>query len=184
MKKLILLSIFALAICACGKKTNQSNSTRLDDPDLYNWQINYFPDQYNIEHDTTSRGNFRQDLRITPGGAFEIKTSNSIEADGFTIDSSTIADMSKTTAYSGTTNSSGVYTVTFASPYPVAPNIQANVVNQSSTDQFLRITSVSTTGFTINVFQRSPVTLLGISLLPGSVTNVTSASVDVLITKK
>jgi len=86
--------------------------------------------------------------------------------------------------YSGTSNSSGVYTVTFSTSFSVAPNIQANIINQSSTDQFLRITNVSATGFTINIFERAPVTLLGISLLPGNVNNVNGASIDVLITEK
>lgn len=86
--------------------------------------------------------------------------------------------------FSGTSNSSGIYTVTFGTSYSVAPNIQASITNQSSTDQFIRISSISTTGFTINVFQRSPVTILGISLLPGSVTNVNGASIDVVVIEK
>jgi len=85
--------------------------------------------------------------------------------------------------YSGTTNSSGVYTVTFGTSYSVVPNIQASIINQSSTDQFLRISAISTTGFTINVFERVPTTLLGISLLPGSVANVNGAEVNILVTE-
>lgn len=86
--------------------------------------------------------------------------------------------------YSGTTNSSGVYTVTFSEAYSVAPNIQANIVNQSNTNQFIRVTSISTTGFTINVFQRNSINLLGTDVLLFSTANVNGASVDVVITEK
>jgi hypothetical protein len=86
--------------------------------------------------------------------------------------------------YSGTSNASGVYTVTFAQAYSVAPNIQANIVNQSATNQFIRITSISTTGFTVNVFQRNSINLLGTDVLLFSTANVSGASVDVLITEK
>lgn len=86
--------------------------------------------------------------------------------------------------YSGTTNASGVYTVTFATPYSVAPNIQANIVNQSNTNQFLRVTSVSTTGFTVNAFARASISVLGLDLLAFATTNVNGAAIDVLITEK
>lgn len=88
------------------------------------------------------------------------------------------------TTYSGTTNSSGIYTVTFSQVYSVAPNIQANITNQGSTNQFIRITSVTTTGFTVHVFQRNSINLLGTDVLLFSTSNVNEASVDVVITEK
>lgn len=90
----------------------------------------------------------------------------------------------KVIPYSGTTDASGNYTVTFSPSFSVAPNIQASINNQSSTNQFIRVSSVSTTGFTINVFQRSAVTLLGIEVLLAATTNVSGAAVDVLVTEK
>lgn len=86
--------------------------------------------------------------------------------------------------YSGTTNGSGVYTVTFSAAYSVAPNIQANLTNQSSTNQYLRISSVSTTGFTVNVYAFSTNTLLGIVSLISTTTNVSGSTLDVLVTEK
>jgi len=86
--------------------------------------------------------------------------------------------------YSGTTNASGVYTVTFGTAYSVAPNIQASITNQSSTNQYVRIASVSTTGFTINAYSFSTNTLLGIVNLIATTVNVTGATVDVLCTEK
>lgn len=80
--------------------------------------------------------------------------------------------------YSGSTNSSGVYTVTFSTAYSVAPNIQANIIGGSNTN-LIKITSVSTTGFTVTVVNR--VDVLG--LLP-TYSNVNGASVDVLINEK
>jgi len=89
-----------------------------------------------------------------------------------------ITDTKKVAVYSGTTNASGIYTVTFGTAYSVAPNIQANIVGGSDT-QNIRITSVSTTGFTVTVRNRTDV----IGLLP-SYSNVNGANVDVLITEK
>lgn len=80
--------------------------------------------------------------------------------------------------YSGTTNGSGVYTVTFPTAFSVAPNIQAGITNGTDT-QTSRITSISTTGFTILVRNRTDV----IGLLP-SYANVSGATVDVVVTEK
>ena len=63
--------------------------------------------------------------------------------------------------YSGATNGSGIYMVTFATAYSAAPNIQANLTANSS-NQYLKITAISTTGFTINAFSFVTNTLLGI----------------------
>lgn len=92
--------------------------------------------------------------------------------------------MNRQERYSGTTDASGNYTVTFATSYPVAPNIQASISNQSTTNQTIRVSSVTTTGFTVNVYQRSAVTLLGIEVLLAATTNVSGATVDVLVTQK
>lgn len=86
--------------------------------------------------------------------------------------------------YSGTTNGSGNYTVTFSTPYSVAPNIQASISNQSAVNQSIRVSSVSTTGFTVNVYQRNSVTLLSVEVLLAATVNVSGATVDVLVTEK
>lgn len=80
--------------------------------------------------------------------------------------------------YSGTTNGSGVYTVTFGTAYAAAPNIQANLIGGAD-NQNLRITAVSTTGFT--VLARTRVDVIG--LLP-TWNNASGLSVDALITEK
>lgn len=86
--------------------------------------------------------------------------------------------------YSGTTNSSGVYTVTFSTAFAVAPNIQVSITNQGSTNQYVRISNISTTGFTINAYSFSTNTLLGIVSLVSTTTNINGATIDVLVTEK
>jgi len=83
--------------------------------------------------------------------------------------------------YSGTTNASGDYAVTFSSAYSVAPNIQANIIGGTA-NQFILISSISTTGFSVKTVQRSAVTLLGIEVLLAATTNLSGANVHVLIT--
>lgn len=85
--------------------------------------------------------------------------------------------------YSGTTNSSGEYTVTFSTVYSQTPNIQAQFIGGTA-NQMILITSVSTTGFTVKVVQRNAVTILGIEVLLAATTNVNNANVNVLITEK
>lgn len=85
--------------------------------------------------------------------------------------------------YSGTTNGSGVYTVTFGTAFSVAPNIQANLVG-NSTNQYLRVASISTTGFTVNAYSFNTNTLLGIVSLINTTANLSGAAVDVVVTEK
>lgn len=79
--------------------------------------------------------------------------------------------------YSGTTNSSGIYAVTFAQEYSVAPNIQVNIIG--GTNKYSKTVTVTTTGFSIHIESRTDT----LGLLP-SYSNVNGASVDILITEK
>lgn len=80
--------------------------------------------------------------------------------------------------FSGATDSLGIYTVTFGTAYSVAPNIQANIIGGSNTN-LLKITSITTTGFTVTVVNRVD----QVGQLP-SYAVVNGALVDVLITEK
>ena len=86
-------------------------------------------------------------------------------------------------AYSGTTNASGIYSVAFATPYAVAPNIQANIVG--GTDLQRNTQTVTTTGFSVKVVQQNTtsVALVGLVLIPGTAP-VNGSAVDVIITEK
>lgn len=80
--------------------------------------------------------------------------------------------------YSGTTIAAGTYTVAFGTAYSVAPNIQANIINGTDS-QNIRTTSITTTGFTVLVRNRVDV----VGLLP-TWGNVSGATVDILVTEK
>lgn len=97
---------------------------------------------------------------------------------------SQLSNIKTPVTYSGVTNASGVYTVTFPVAYATPPNIQASITNQTNVNQAIRVTSVSATGFTVNVFQRNAVTLLATEVLLATVVNVNGANVDVLVTPK
>lgn len=95
---------------------------------------------------------------------------------GFTLDVATgtfgrvvvengiIVSGKKSEVFSGTTNINGVYAITFATPFDVAPNIQANIVNQTRNDQYLRISSISTTGFSVYAHDLSGADLSGVQI--------------------
>lgn len=88
-----------------------------------------------------------------------------------------VAKTKRQEPYTGTTNGSGNYTVTFSQAYSVAPNIQVCLVNADVRDT--PIVTISSTGFTVNIQRRTDV----IGLLP-TYANVSGGAVDVLITEK
>lgn len=79
-------------------------------------------------------------------------------------------------SYVGTTNASGLYTVTYATPYASIPNVQVNTINGNNKET--QITTSTTTGFSIYIQLRSDV----LGLLP-TYSNVTSRMVNVLVTE-
>lgn len=91
--------------------------------------------------------------------------------------------------YSGTTDASGNYTVTFNPSFTVAPNIQQNLLGGNALQGTL-VTSITTTGFTIQAYTRSTVSSLPVigtltGLLVGAATNpLVGGNIDVLITEK
>lgn len=85
--------------------------------------------------------------------------------------------------YVGVTNGSGNYSVVYATPFSSVPDVQPQM--QSGTfNQFIRITSSTTTGFTVNVGQRNAATVLGVELLLAATVAVNGASVGVLVTER
>lgn len=85
-------------------------------------------------------------------------------------------------AYSGVTDASGNYTVTFSTPFSVPPNIQVNVIGGNYL--YRKITNVTTTGFTVNVSAQNTTVVATISVIGVGVSVVSNANVDVLITEK
>lgn len=80
--------------------------------------------------------------------------------------------------YNGTTNGSGVYTVTFSTPYPSTPDVQPTWIGAGDTNSW-RVTSVSSSSFTVLARNRTDV----IGLLP-SFSNVSGATIGVLVTER
>lgn len=83
----------------------------------------------------------------------------------------------------GTTNASGVYQVTFANTYTVAPHVNPVLVNGTAA-QVITISNLTATGCTLTVVQRSSVTLLSIEVLLAATTPVSGATVAVLVVPK
>ena len=125
---------------------------------------------------------------ITSNGTIVLNLNNTAISAGtyglLTIDAKGRATAGKRQIpYSGTTNSSGEYTVTFGTAFPAAPNIQVNMIG-GNVNRVALVTSITTTGFTVKVVERQTDTLLGIVILRNSTVDVNGASVDVVVTEK
>lgn len=83
--------------------------------------------------------------------------------------------------YSGNTDGSGNYSITFTDSFTVVPGISTSVINNSTTNRFIRVTSISRTAFTVNVYQRNSITILGAEVLLSATSTVSGASVNVVI---
>lgn len=93
------------------------------------------------------------------------------------------ATLRRIETYLGTTNASGNYTVVYATPFTQVPDIQPQIQN-GNYNQFIKITSSTTTGFTVSVGLRSSVTIGGIEVLLAATTVVNGASIGVLVTQR
>lgn len=125
-------------------------------------------------------GNLVVNSIIIPSQVSQTITGNNGISINTGVNTFTVSKTKRQETYSGTTDASGNYTVTFGTSYSATPNIQANPIG-GSTETFLKITSISTTGFAVNVFQRATVLSLALST---ATTAINGAFVDVLITEK
>ncbi len=87
----------------------------------------------------------------------------------------------RTETYSGTTDGSGNYSVTFTTPYDTIPHI--NPVTYPSADAVtrVRVTSASENGFTVKTEKNNAVSILAIDVLAIGTANVPSVPVRVLV---
>lgn len=88
------------------------------------------------------------------------------------------ASFKRTETYTGTTDGSGNYSVSYGTAFSATPDVQPQLQAGSNT-QLIKITSSSASGFTVNVQNRSDV----IGLLP-TYAAVSGASVGVLVTSR
>lgn len=82
--------------------------------------------------------------------------------------------------YSGTTNASGDYTVTYSPAFSSTPIVILELMNPTA-NQSSRLTSSSTTGFTAKVEERADTTILGLHVPSFTVTNVNAASIKAIV---
>lgn len=98
-------------------------------------------------------------------------------------DLSNLPSIRRIETYLGTTDSSGNYTVTYSTAFSSIPHVQA-ILQSPTTQQQVRITATSTTGFTVNATNRATVNLLSTDLLLGNTTPLVGASVSVLVVSR
>lgn len=82
--------------------------------------------------------------------------------------------------YSGTTDGSGNWTVTYPTAFSAVPQVQLQLT-APTTEQICRLTASTTTGFTANVFARVSLTVATLNLLSFSVNNVASAPIKAIV---
>jgi len=88
-------------------------------------------------------------------------------------------DAKRVDTYSGTTDSNGLFTVTYGVAFPATPNVHMEA--PTANNQIWQKVSSSTTGFSFRLVQRASVNLLSTDLLLSAVTNVASASVKATV---
>lgn len=86
--------------------------------------------------------------------------------------------------YEGTTNGSGIYTVVFPTPYSVTPHVNPVIYPPGNSVTRVRVTAVSTTGFTVQTETNGGLVVLGLSVLGLATTTVPSVSVSVYVREK
>lgn len=82
--------------------------------------------------------------------------------------------------YSGTTDGSGNWTVTYSPAFSTTPQVQLQLTSPT-TEQTCRLTSSTSTGFTANVSSRNSLTVLGLSLLSFATSAVASAPLKAIV---
>lgn len=84
--------------------------------------------------------------------------------------------------YTGVTDALGDYTVSFSTPYHSVPEILPKIIPQTDPNQQCRVTSASTSGFTVHVESRSSISVLGVGVALGfNTASVSGAPVKVFV---
>lgn len=98
---------------------------------------------------------------------------------GAILNKPTIPTVKRLETYIGTTDASGLFTVTYPAAFAVIPNVQPeppSVANYT----WIKVSS-TTTGFSLRLIQRASLTVLGLELLAATFTNVAGASAKALV---
>lgn len=82
--------------------------------------------------------------------------------------------------YSGTTAGSGTFSVVYPTAYANVPVVNPQIVGGTNNPwQFLRLTSSTTTGFTVTAYESAIVDVMGVNVVSGEPTTVNGVSVTV-----
>lgn len=108
----------------------------------------------------------------TPAGT----TAQYVRGDGSL---ATLPAAKRIEAYAGTTNASGQVIVTYPTAFPAVPVVQPPA--PALANQVWTTVSSTATGFTLQLNQRNPVSLLGVEVLLGATVPVTGANALVLV---
>lgn len=84
--------------------------------------------------------------------------------------------------YKGTTDGSGLFSVVFETPYAVPPSVNPQTEPNANSVTRVRVTAVSTTGFTVRTETNTGINVLGIDVLGLSVAAVPNVPVAVIVT--
>lgn len=95
-----------------------------------------------------------------------------------------IPNLRRVEPYTGTTNSSGEITVTYATAFTNVPVVNPTIRGQTNANQLVMLTSSTTTGFTVKVVERQTDTILGIVVLQTTTANVNGATVDTSVIER
>lgn len=90
-----------------------------------------------------------------------------------------IPSVKRMETYIGTTDASGLFTVTYPAAFAAIPNVQPeppSVANYT----WIKVSS-STTGFSLRLIQRASITVLGFELLAATFTNVAGAAAKAMV---
>lgn len=94
----------------------------------------------------------------------------------------TIPTVKRIETYVGTTDASGLITVTYPTPFAAVPNVHPEPV--PSSDMVWVKVSSTVNGFSIRLVQRGVLTVLSLQVLAGTVTNVVGTSAQVLVVER
>ena len=89
------------------------------------------------------------------------------------------ADGKRIETYTGKTDANGLFSVTYATPFPTIPSVQPEP--PAMANQVWVKVSATTTGFSLRLVQRNVVSLLGIEVLLGATVNVNAGDARVVV---
>lgn len=117
------------------------------------------------------------DVGADPSGTAATAVSNHVAA------SNPHTQYARVATYSGQTSGSGTYTVVFGAAYSSTPNVKADIIGGTAY-QCAKVTSRSTTGFTVTAYTEETVNvpLIGLVVTTGTRTATNGLTIDVTVT--